>query len=86
MSLLSEHIIPGDSGKVFTTNAFKANDLKRIKQSVLRVDGVIDVSIVEEVFPREFIIRTDKLVAVTDIENAAKRLKFHLIPKGIFAW
>ena len=86
MSLLSEQIIPGDSGRVFITNASSASDLKRIRQAVLRVDGVEDVIIAEEVFPREFIIHTNKLVSVTDIENAVKPMKFHLIPKGVFTW
>ena len=86
MSLLSEHIIPGDSGKVFTTNASKEKDLKRIKHSVMRVAGVGDVLIVKGVFPSEFIVHTEKLVAVADIENAVKLTGFHAIPKGIFTW
>ncbi|MCE2612506.1 heavy-metal-associated domain-containing protein [Flavobacteriaceae bacterium D16] len=86
MSLLAEHIIPGDSGKVFTTNATKESDLERIKRMVMGVQGVKDVIIVKKVFPREFIIHTHKLVAVSEIENAVKLPGFHLIPKGIFTW
>ncbi|MCX2719927.1 heavy-metal-associated domain-containing protein [Lentiprolixibacter aurantiacus] len=86
MSLLSDHIIPGDSGKIFTTNASEEKDLKRIKRVVMAVEGVHDVLIVKEVFPREFIVHTRKLVAISDIENAVKLTGFHVIPKGIFTW
>ena len=86
MSLLSDHIIPGDSGKVFATDASKEQDLKRIKRAILRVDGVADVLIVEEVFPSEFIVHTEKLIKITDIENAVKPTGFHAIPKGVFPW
>lgn len=86
MSLLSEHIIPGESGKVFTTNASKERDLERIKEAVMGVEGVKDVLIVQEVFPKELIVHTHKLVTVNDIENAVKPTRFHLIPKGLFTW
>jgi hypothetical protein len=86
MSLLSDHIIPGNSGKVFTTDASKERDLNRIKRAILRVDGIADVLIVKEVFPSEFIVHTKKLVRITDIENAVKPTGFHAIPKGVFHW
>ena len=43
MSLLSEHIIPGDSGKVFTTNATKESDLKSAIEmlSVTNIIGTV---------------------------------------------
>lgn len=86
MSLFTEYIIPGDSGKVFTTNASKTSDLKQIQQAVLQVEGVEDVSIVKNVFPVEFIIHTNKLVRIAEVESAVKPARFHLIPKGLFAW
>ena len=86
MSLLSEHIIPGESGKVFTTNASKKSDLKRMKGNIMGIEGVDDVLIDRDAFPIEFTIHTHKLVKVTDIENAAKFRGFHLIPKGVFTW
>ena len=86
MSLLSDPIIPGESGKVFTTNASNKRDLERIKLAVMGVDGVKDVLIVQEVFPKELIIHTHKLVTISDIENAVKPTQFHLIPKGLFTW
>lgn len=86
MSLLSEHVIPGESGKIFATNASRERDLKRIKKVIMSVPGVDDVLIVKEVFPKEFIVRTDKLVAISAIENAVQLLGFHVIPKGIFSW
>ena len=86
MSLLSEHIIPGNSGRVFTTDASKERDLDRIKRAIQRVEGVADVLIVKEVFPSEFIVHTKKLVRITDIENAVKPTGFHTIPKGVFNW
>lgn len=84
MSLLSENVIPGNQGRVFGTNAEKKEDLEKIKQKVLELDGIVDVVIDYEKFPAELVIYTDKLVQVKDIEQSVEILEFHLIPKGIF--
>ncbi len=83
-SLLSENIIPGKRGKIFSTNAKKSKDLLKIKNAILAITGVKDVIFNMEVFPKEFIVYTTSLVKVEDIENEVKRFGFHAIPKGIF--
>lgn len=81
MSLLSENVIPGNQGKVFGTNAKKLKDLERIKDKVLQLDGIEDVIINLETFPKQFIVHTHKLVSVEDIEEKVKSAGFHAIPK-----
>jgi hypothetical protein len=84
MSLLSENVIPGNHGKIFGTNAKDDTDLERIKNSVLLIDGIKEVIINSEIFPREFTIHSTKLIKVKDIEDAVLTTGFHAIPKSLF--
>ena len=84
MSLLSENVIPGNHGKIFSTNAKDSTSLLKIKKAILKLVGVKEVILNEDAFPREFIIHTSKLVSVESIENEVKKLGFHAIPKGLF--
>jgi|TARA_R110000823_G_scaffold192607_2_gene324178 hypothetical protein len=84
MSLLSENVIPGNHGKIFSTNAKDLTSLLKIKKVILQLEGVKEVILNEDAFPREFIIHTSKLVSVESIENEVKKLGFHAIPKGLF--
>tara|TARA_R110002167_G_scaffold13222_6_gene55591 strand:+ start:38382 stop:38642 length:261 start_codon:yes stop_codon:yes gene_type:complete len=84
MSLLSENVIPGNHGKIFSTNAKDSTSLLKIKKVILQLEGVKEVILNEDAFPREFIIHTSKLVSVESIENEVKKLGFHAIPKGLF--
>ena len=85
MGLISENVIPGNHGKVFTTNAKNKEELEHIKKLILEVDGVKDVVIEDDVYPKEFIVYTSSLVSVIDVENAVKRTGLHAIPKSLFA-
>lgn len=84
MSIISENIVPGNHGKVFGTNAENNLDLEKIKDEVLKLDGVKDVILNADVFPREFTIHTTDFVKVKDVEDAAISAGFHAIPKGLF--
>ncbi len=81
MSLLSENVIPGNSGKIFETNANKESDLERIKNKIFLLKGIKDVKINSEVFPKEITVYTSKLVEVKDIEKKVRLTGFHAIPK-----
>ncbi len=85
MSLLSENVVPDNNGKIFTTNAETEDDLKDIKQLLLWLKGVDEVQIDKEKYPRELIVRTNKMVSVKEIEEHVATLGFDIIPKGIFA-
>lgn len=84
MSLLSQNIIPGNHGKTFGTNAMKENDLIEIKTSLLELEGINEVILNTEIFPREFTIYTTQIVSIEDIENKVKSVGFHAIPKETF--
>ena len=59
-------------------------DLERIKNRILSLKGIKDVSLNSEVFPKELTIFTTKLVKVKDIEDVVMTTGFHAIPKGLF--
>jgi hypothetical protein len=41
--LLSQNVIPGNHGKTFGTNAMEENDLKQLKNSLLELEGIVDI-------------------------------------------
>lgn len=84
MSLMSEHIIPGNYGKIFSTNAEKLKDLEKIKHAILKIDGIKTVILNMDVFPKEFTVHTSKLTHIDTIEDEVKRFGFHAIPKALF--
>jgi hypothetical protein len=84
MGLLSKNVIPGNHGKTFGTDAKKEADLLEIKTSLLQIEGIIDVLLNTTIFPREFTVHTNKIVAINDIENKVKKVGFHAVPKESF--
>lgn len=84
ISALKDNIIPGNHGQIFGTNAMKEADLMEIKTRVLELDGIKDVLVNTEIFPREFTVQTSKMVLIDAIENKVKSVGFHAIPKGVF--
>ena len=51
-SLLSENVIPGNQGKVFGTNAKEPQNLEKIKSALELIDGIKDVILHLDVYPR----------------------------------
>nr|WP_315208106.1 heavy-metal-associated domain-containing protein [uncultured Flavobacterium sp.] len=84
MSILTDNIIPGNHGKIFGTNAIEDIDLIEIKSSLLELDGIKEVLLNTEIFPREFTIHTSKMIPISNIENRVKLIGFLAIPKGVF--
>jgi hypothetical protein len=84
MRLERENLIHWNHGKIFGTNASSDVEMEEIKSAVERVDGVLNVKIVQGVYPREFIVHTSKIVKVIDVENAVRGTHLHAIPKGFF--
>ncbi|KVV15490.1 heavy-metal-associated domain-containing protein [Flavobacterium sp. TMP13] len=85
MSLLSENIIPGNHGKIFGTNANTVEDLERIKNEILTLEGISEVILNNDIFPKEFTIYTTKLIEVEAVEEKVNNVGFNAIPKSLFA-
>lgn len=84
MNLLTENIIPGNYGKVFSTDAKKEKDLLKIKVAIENLPGIKDVILNKDVFPVELTIHTNALVHIDVVEKEVMRFGFHAIPKGSF--
>lgn len=84
MSVLTNNVISGNHGKIFGTNAMEDADLIKIKASLLELDGIEDVFLNTEIFPRELTVHTNKMVSIADIENRVRSVGFHAIPKDLF--
>ena len=83
MTFISENIIPGNHGKTFTTDVDEASEKAQLEAAILKVDGVVKV-IFEDTFPLEFTVHTDRVINVSEIQNAAKEWNYHVIAKGPF--
>lgn len=84
MCLLTENIIPGKYGKIFSTDARDEKDLFKIKKAIEKIPGIKEVVLNQNVFPVEFTIRSKSLVDVERVENEVKRFGYHALPKGFF--
>ena len=84
MSFLSENVIPGYYGKKFTTDAKHPEDLSKIEETLMQLEGVKDVIFESGSKPTVFVIHTNKVVSVHDIEHSVKQLNLHAVPTGPF--
>ena len=84
MSFLSENVIPGNYGKKFTTDAKNLEEFKQIEDILMKLDGVKDVLFENGSKPTVFVVHTNKVVNVHDIENKVKTLNLHAVPTGLF--
>lgn len=84
MGLFTEHVIPGNHGAIFTTNAKSKEDLEDILEILTGIEGIQDAMYNDEVFPHEITVHTTKLVKIHHIQNAVRSTSFHLVPKTLF--
>ena len=84
MNLLTENIIPGNHGKVFSTDAKEEKDLLKIKEAIEKLPGIKDVMLNMDAYPVELTIHTNALVHIDVVEKEVMRFGFHAIPKGAF--
>ena len=50
----------------------------------MELDGIKDVLLNTDIFPREFTVHTSKMVTISDIQHRVKRVGFHAVPKELF--
>ena len=84
MTFISEHLIPGNHGKVFSTDARKPADLERIRRKLTSLDGIEEVYLDTRHPTGEFRVRTSRLLGIGVVEEAVNQLGFHAVPKGLF--
>ncbi|OBX26514.1 hypothetical protein LX77_00917 [Gelidibacter algens] len=84
MTFISENIIPGNYGKKFTTDVDEASEQAKLEAAIMDVEGVKDVVFEKDVFPLVFTVYTNQVVDITDLQNKALELGFHVIAKEPF--
>lgn len=84
MTFISENIIPGNYGKKFTTDVNEASEQTSLAAAIMEVEGVKDVIFEKDSFPLIFTVHTKQVVNITDLQNKAKELGFHVIAKEPF--
>lgn len=83
MTFISENIIPGNYGKKFTTDVNEPSEKSKLEAAILKVKGVTAV-IFGTTYPLELTVHTDKVVNISEIQEKAKELEYHVIPKEPF--
>lgn len=81
MTFISENIIPGNYGKKFATDVDDPAEKSKLEASIMQVVGVTKV-IFEDTFPLEFTVHTDRVVNISEIQDKANELNYHVIAKG----
>lgn len=84
MSLTSENIIPGNHGKVFTTDINSEVVFKKVEEELLKIKGVEDVLFNDDRFPHEVTVHTNSLIKVNELQTVVKNLGYHIIPRTLF--
>ncbi|WP_310991285.1 heavy-metal-associated domain-containing protein [Aequorivita marina] len=84
MNIISENVIPGDHGKVFETNAENQRELETLKKAILKIEGVKDVLLNNDTYPREITVLTKDFVNVSEVEQAASSVDLHVLPRALF--
>lgn len=84
MSLISENIIPGNSGKTFVTNAKEFKNLMKIKNAILNIKGINGVTVNKTTYPVQLQICSEVLTSVKKVEKAVISTGFHAIAKSPF--
>lgn len=83
MTFISDNIIPGNYGKIFTTDVNDASEKSKLEAAILKVEGVVKI-IFSDTFPLEFTVHTDRVVQVSEIQRKANEWNYHVIAKGPF--
>jgi hypothetical protein len=84
MNIPKDIVTPDGKGKIFTTDANDAADLKNIKTQLLQIPEIKEVKINGEVFPSQIHIFTSQFLRVTEIQELVKKTGFHILATDIF--
>ena len=84
MSFITQYIIPGTKGKTFGIGADYPTANKEVVEALSSIVGIRSVELNDQVFPREITICSEIPIAVKDIQQKAKSIGVHAIPKSYF--
>lgn len=82
MSYLSEHIIPGTMGKTFLIGTDYADDAQVVLRALTKVKGICKIQFNDKVYPYEITVCTDSPIAIREVQEKARGVGFHLIPRS----
>lgn len=83
MSYLSEHIIPGTMGKTFLIGTDYADDYQVVLRALSKIKSISKVQLNDKVYPCEITVCTDSTVTIREVQEKAKGVGFHLIPRSM---
>lgn len=84
MSLISENVIPGNHGKVFIIDINDRHEFEKVKEKILKIEGIRDVLYDDQSFPHEMTIHSQKLVNIKDIQDVVRDKGYHAVPASLF--
>lgn len=84
MCYLSDHIIPGTMGKTFLIGTDYADSDQVVLRVLSKIKGISKIQLNDKVYPHEITVCTDCLVTVKEVQEKAKDIGFHIIPRSSF--
>ncbi len=84
MSLISENVIPGNHGKTFIVDITEKEEFEKVREQILKIEGVEDVLYDDKPYPHEIKVHSSKFVKIKDVQNAVRDKGFHAVPAGLF--
>lgn len=82
MSFITDNVLPGKKGKIFSTNAESDEILMEVVYHVKQLDGVTRVNPIKDSYPREFVVHADDKVSVEEVQDKSKEVNVHALVKG----
>ena len=80
MGYVSDTTAPEEYGKIFSIDAKLEDDLEKIKNALIKLEGMLEVTTSSS----EFIIKTSKIIEINIIETEVNNLGFHVISNSFF--
>jgi len=84
MSIITDNVLPGKKGKIFSTNAETDKQLLEVVAKVQKIEGVTKAEAILNTFPREFKVHADEKVSVEEIQEVTKELNVNSLVKSLF--
>lgn len=80
MSVRTENILPHTHGREFKVDIENTEEFEEVKNHLLKIDGVDNVTFNMESYPYEICIQTNKMVQIKTIQDAISDKGHHAVP------
>jgi hypothetical protein len=85
MSIEQENLFPGTKGMTFKTNVANEREFKELASSLQKLPEIKDITFNSEKMPHEITILVHEVISLHKLQDAARYIDYHLIPRGVLS-